>query len=123
MLYPLQMVSDPPTPRATWHSALVEKDQKAHEHMAVVAHATEPEILRRKVDGLAAEVTVLRAAVDRRSQLLREQSLALAERDARILILERDLRGRRSWLDLPIRALRRARSLAGRLLRRGSPQR
>lgn len=117
------MASNPSPPGAAWHSELAEQDAKAHERMAEVDRATEVDLLRRRLDGLTSEVTVLRAAVDRRARLLHEQSLALAERDTRLRVMEVALRDRAAWIAAPISALRRARSFIGGLVRRGLRQR
>ena len=113
------MAPDPSSSGAAWHATLAEHDAKAHNRMAEFADTTEFELLRRRLDALNAEVIALRAAVDWRSKLLRERSMAIAERDARIRMMELALRDRAGWIAVPLRGLRRTRSAVARALRRG----
>ncbi|KGM09262.1 hypothetical protein N868_03615 [Cellulomonas carbonis T26] len=103
---------------APWHTTLAERDRAGHERMADVARTTEAEVLERRLTALTAELAVLREAVAVRSRLLHEQSLALGEREARITALEARLADPRAARGpLPRRALRKARSVAGRAVR------
>ncbi len=89
--------------------------------MAQVAADEEPATMRRRLDALNAELSVLRAAVDLRSRLLHEQSVALTERDARIAEMSSEL-DRRQTGDLPRQAVRRVRRVIGRVVRTGLRQ-
>jgi hypothetical protein len=82
------MQSETLDPRASWHADLADKDRDAHADMARVARDSEIDQLQRRLDALAAELDMCRAAVHRRSELLAEQAIALAERDRHITRLE-----------------------------------
>ncbi len=123
MLYPRHMPSDPPSAGAEWHSSLASRDEASHQRMADVADAGEVALLRRRIDGMSAELTVLRAAVDRRSRLLHEQGLALQERDARLRLLESSAPRQRKVAGALRSVVRKGRTVAGRLVRAGLRQR
>ena len=116
-------MSDSPT-RAPWHADLARRDRAAHERMAERAAATAEPLLQQRFDAVTAELHVLRAAVARRDALLREQTHALREREAYVRELEAQVRQRpASAAGLLRKAVRRARSVAGRYVRAGLSQR
>lgn len=119
MLYPRLMSTDPPSTSAAWHSRLAEKDKVAHERMSAAARDGDPQALRRRLESLGAELAVLRSAVDVRSRLLHEQSVALGERDALISELRAVVEQRGGEGSLARRTFRRGRRLAGRVVRKG----
>lgn len=91
--------------------------------MSAHAHRSGDDLLQRRFDAVTAELAVARSALDRRNQLLREQSLALAERDARIRLLESSSRARSiGAASLALGTLRRARRVAGRVVRSAQRQ-
>lgn len=112
------MSSDPPSTGAAWHSRLAEKDKAAHARLTAVTQDGDPEV-RRRLESADAELAVLRAAVDVRSRLLHEQSVALGERDALIAELRAAVEARGGEGSVARRTARRARRLAGRVVRKG----
>lgn len=116
------MSSDSPT-RAEWHTSLAQRDSAGHDRMARYAAETAEPLLQQRFDAVTAELHVLRAAVARRDALLREQTAALREREARLRTLE-EAQVSRLHAGSPLRRLvRRARSVVGRYVRAGLSQR
>jgi hypothetical protein len=109
--------------RAEWHADLSRRDTAAHGRMARYAADTAEPLLQERFDAVSAELHVLRAAVARRDALLREQTLALRERDLRLRLLEeRDARSA-GLLTRAVGLAKRVRGKIGRYTRTGLAQR
>lgn len=123
------MSSEPQSP-ARWHDDLAQRDAAARrgldEHVADAAES----LLERRSQVLFEELTVLRAAVARRDDLLRQQTAllrdqtsALQERDDRLRALEEQVVHLRKGRFGVRRFLGRVRRAAGRYVRAGLSQR
>lgn len=97
------------TPSREWHAALAAADDDVRRAEDARTRQTAVSTLERRLDLATAELHALREAVELRNTLLREQRIALAERDDRIAHLVATHPGAVPRRSLPRRALSRAR--------------
>jgi hypothetical protein len=82
------MPTDSPPTSAAWHAELAETDNTVRSAIAASSVETENAALLQRLDALMAELRIARAGVSVRDEILRDQTVALHERDRYVTALQ-----------------------------------